>query len=29
MFFNQFMNTTRTALRSQGMAQNGTQGRQR
>jgi hypothetical protein len=29
MFFNQFMNTTRTALRSQGMAQNGTQGRAR
>jgi hypothetical protein len=29
MFFNQFMNTTRTALRSQAMAQNGTQGRAR
>jgi hypothetical protein len=29
MFFNQFMNTTRTAMRSQGMAQGGTAGRQR
>lgn len=29
MFFNQFMNTTRTAIRSQGMAQGGTNGRQR
>lgn len=29
MFFNQFMNTSRTALRSQGMAVNGTDGRKR
>jgi hypothetical protein len=29
MFFNQFMNTTRTAQRSQGMGQSGTVGRQR
>lgn len=29
MFFNQFMNTTRTALRSQAMAQSGIAGRQR
>lgn len=29
MFFNQFMNTSRTAMRSQGAAQSGTAGRQR